>query len=133
MFAWSKAGLHAGHVRQVSAHELREMGTGGRAMAIVDVRSQSEYERVHIEGAVNIAVADLRTRYRELDPGLPTVLICSTGHRSSLGASILKQHGFSEVINAAGGMTGYSAAGYARECPVCFAPHGPHFLGSGQA
>jgi hydroxyacylglutathione hydrolase len=39
-------------------------------------------------------------------------LICSTGHRSSLGASILKMNGFQYVYNVAGGMTGYEAAGY---------------------
>jgi len=33
------------------------------------------------------------------------------------------------VINVAGGMSGYSAAGYAAECPVCVAPHVPAFLG----
>jgi hydroxyacylglutathione hydrolase len=33
------------------------------------------------------------------------------------------------VLNTAGGMTGYAAAGYGPECPVCVVPHGPHFLG----
>jgi rhodanese-related sulfurtransferase len=98
-------------------------------MVLVDVRAPGEYESLHIEGAINIPVADLRTRYEELEPNAPTVLICSTGNRSSIGASILKQHGFKEVFNASGGMTGYSAAGYAPECPVCFLPHGPTFLG----
>jgi rhodanese-related sulfurtransferase len=52
-------------------------------------------------------------------------VICNTGHRSSLGASILKQKGFKEVYNLAGGMTGYNAAGYGAECPMCVAPHVP--------
>ena len=43
-------------------------------------------------------------------------------------ASILKQHGFREVHNVAGGMTGYSAAGYARQCDVCENPHGSRFF-----
>ena len=64
------------------------------------------------------------------DPNLPTYLLCSTGNRSSLGASILKQKGFQNVNNVAGGITGYSAAGHAPECPVCFVPHGPRFSGS---
>jgi hypothetical protein len=44
-----------------------------------------------------------------------------------LGASILKQHGFKELHNLAGGMTGYSQAGYAEECMVCENPHGSRF------
>ena len=129
MFDWSKSGLPSGHIGQLSAKELHQMSTGASPFAIVDVRAPSEYQSFHIQGAVNIPVADLRTRYRELDPQIPTAVVCSTGHRSSLGASILKQHAFKEVHNVAGGMTGYSAAGFAPECPVCFVPHGPHFLG----
>jgi rhodanese-related sulfurtransferase len=96
-------------------------------MVLVDVRSPLEFEDGHIGGAVNIPAPDLRTRYNELDPGKPTFLVCSSGNRSSLGASLLKQHGFRELHNVAGGMTGYSKAGYAEECTVCENPHGSRF------
>lgn len=129
MFEWAKAGLPTDHVEQLSVEELHKMSTGDRKMVVVDVRAPREYEGFHIKGSLNIPAPDLRKRYKELDPNVPTVLICSTGHRSSLGASILKQHGFKRVFNAAGGMTGYSTAGYGPECPMCVAPHGPHFLG----
>jgi rhodanese-related sulfurtransferase len=129
MFAWSKSGLPSGHIGQLSSGELHEMSTDSNRFVIVDVRAPSEYHSFHIQGAVNIPVADLRTRHRELDLQMTIAVVCSTGHRSSLGASILKQHGFKDLRNVAGGMTGYSAAGYAPECPVCFVPHGPHFLG----
>jgi rhodanese-related sulfurtransferase len=43
------------------------------------------------------------------------VVICSTGSRSSLAASILAQKGFTNVKNAAGGLTGYLAAGFSLE------------------
>ncbi len=97
-------------------------------MAIVDVRTPREYDGLHIEGAINIPLPDLRTRYEELDPDTPTVLICGGGQRSSTGVSILKQHGFKHVFNVAGGMTGYSAAGYAMECSICALPHVSRFL-----
>ena len=129
MFEWSKAGLPAGHVGQVSMNELHEMSTGDQKVTIVDVRAPNEYQGFHIEGAVNIPAPDLRTKHRELDPSIPTVVMCSTGHRSSLSASILKQHGFKDVFNGAGGMTAYAASGYGPECPMCVIPHGPHFMG----
>jgi hypothetical protein len=56
--------------------------------------------------------------------------MCSSGRRSSLAASLLKQREFKDVLNLAGGMTGYSAAGYAPECKICAMPHGPKFLGN---
>jgi glyoxylase-like metal-dependent hydrolase (beta-lactamase superfamily II)/rhodanese-related sulfurtransferase len=129
MFEWAKAGLPTGHVGQLSVEELHTMSTGESEMTIIDVRAPTEYQGFHIQGAVNIPAPDLRTRYGELDADIPIAVICSTGHRSSLSASILKQHGFKNVFNAAGGMTAYSAAGYGPECPVCVVPHGPHFLG----
>jgi len=57
-------------------------------------------------------VTDLRERAAGLDPARPVVVMCRTGHRSSLGCSILKQKGFLNVYNAAGGITAYRAAGY---------------------
>ena len=129
MFAWATAGLPTGHVEQLSVEELHKMSTGKGKMVMTDVRAPREYEGFHIQGAINIPAPDLRRRYEELDPDVPTALVCSTGHRSSLGASILKQHGFKDVFNVGGGMTGYSATGYGPECPMCVAPHGPRFLG----
>jgi len=129
MQAWASAGLSIGHVKQLSFEELHRMSTGTRDMVLVDVRSESEYEASHVRGALNIPVPDLRTRYQELEPNAPTALICGVGIRSSLGASILKQHGFKQVFSVPGGMRGYSAAGYAPECPMCYVPHGSRFLG----
>ncbi|MFC1713353.1 rhodanese-like domain-containing protein [Candidatus Poribacteria bacterium] len=129
MLTWAMAGLPISHVHQLSTEELYNMGTGDHEMAIIDVRTPREYDNLHIEGAINIPLPDLRTRYEELDPDTTTALICGGGQRSSMGASILKQHGFRRVFNVAGGMTGYSAAGYATECPMCSLPHGSRFLG----
>jgi hydroxyacylglutathione hydrolase len=129
MFAWSRSGLPTSHVAQLSAEELHTLVTGQRRAAVVDVRTPKEFGGPHIDGAVNIHMPDVRERYRELDPNLPTVVVCGTGIRSSLAASILKQRGFREVLNVSGGMEGYTAAGFAPVCPVCFMPHGPRFLG----
>jgi rhodanese-related sulfurtransferase len=125
MFAWSKEGLPTQHVRQIGAAELHDMINRKQGLVLVDVRAVGEYEINHIKGAVNIPAPELRWRYKELDKNKPVILICSTGHRSSLGASLLKQRGFSDVYNVAGGMTGYGAAGFAPECPMCMAPHVP--------
>jgi glyoxylase-like metal-dependent hydrolase (beta-lactamase superfamily II) len=119
MFAWVTSGLRAAHVPQLSIPELHERISGGSPLVIIDVRASSEYEVFHIENSINIPVQDLRKRYSELDPEAEKVVICSTGHRSSMGCSILKLHGHSRVNNAAGGMTGYNAAGFGPECPIC--------------
>jgi len=125
MFAWAKAGLPTNHVKQLSAEEIHRMMTQGGKLSLVDVRAVGEFQTRHIKGAAHIPAPDLRHRHKELDKKRPVALICSTGHRSSLGAALLKQQGFDDVSNVAGGMTGYSAAGYSEACPLCVAPHVP--------
>ncbi|MFO8055035.1 MAG: rhodanese-like domain-containing protein, partial [Bacteroidales bacterium] len=112
---------------QISAEDLHEMVTGSEKFVLLDVRAPLEFEDEHIKGAINIPVADLRERYSELKKGDAIILLCSSGNRSSLGVSILGQHGFKNLHNVAGGMTGYSAAGYAKRCAVCQNPHGSRF------
>lgn len=129
MFEWAKAGFASGHVPQLSAPELNRRIAKGDGLVLVDVRSAGEFGAAHISGALHIPTPLLRSRYVELDPDRDIALVCSTGHRSSLAASILKQHGFSRIWNVAGGMTGFNAAGFAPECPLCVVPHGPRFLG----
>jgi len=130
MPAWAAAGLPTDAVPLMSTAELHDRICAGAPMVLVDVRGRGEFKSSHIPGAVNIPAPDLRTRHAELDPEQLAVVICSTGNRSSLAASILRQHGFRKIINVAGGMTGYSAAGHAAQCTVCENPHGSRYFAS---
>jgi hydroxyacylglutathione hydrolase len=112
MFSWYKAGLPTEHINQLSVQKLHEIVIKDSDFILVDVRTADEFGKFFIKGAINIPVQQLQTRYEELDKGKNIVLICKTGHRSSLGASILKQYDFQNVYNVAGGITGYINAGY---------------------
>ena len=122
MAAWTPAGLRTTALPLVSAQELYERLQASPDIALVDARTPQEFAAGHIEGARNIPAPDLRRRWRELEPGRPTYVICSSGNRSSLAASILAQHGFTTLFNVAGGMTGYSAARHSRRCRSCHSP-----------
>lgn len=128
MVAWATQGQRTANIHLVSAEGLHDRVTGTSSFVLLDVRAPLEFEDGSIAGAINIPAPDLRSRYKELDPEKPTFLVCSSGNRSSLAASILERHGFKEAHNVAGGMTGYSAAGYARQCAVCENPHGSRFF-----
>lgn len=128
MPAWLTSVSTTNSIFQLSTEELHDRVIGDNNFALVDVRAKAEYEENHIEGSINIETADLRTQHETLDSEKSIILICSSGNRSSLGSSILAQQGFMDIYNVAGGMTGYSAAGYTRECKVCSNPHGSrHF------
>ena len=127
MAGWVTKGYKTNFVTQISAEFLHDMVTGSEEFVLLDVRATQEFEDSHIERAINIPAADLRERHTELHEKDKIILICSSGNRSSLGVSILSQNGFKNLSNVAGGMTGYSAAGYARRCAVCQNPHGSRF------
>ena len=127
MPGWAVRGYRTNHISQISAEDLHEKIKGATQFILLDVRATQEFEDSHIEGAINIPVADLRERHTELNKEDAIIMICSSGNRSSLGVSILGQHGFTNLYNVAGGMTGYSAAGYTKRCAVCQVPHGSRF------
>ncbi len=77
--------------------EMRERIKNGDDMVILDTRSAKEYDAGHIEGAVNIAVDDIRENIGMLDPGKETILYCRSGYRAYLALRVLKNHGFSDV------------------------------------
>lgn len=69
---------------------------------ILDVRSPAEFRSGAYPGAKNIPVQELGNRLNELNPDKPLVIYCASGGRSGMAASLLKQAGFKEVVNAGG-------------------------------
>ncbi len=70
---------------------------------VVDVRTPAEFRDGSYPGAINIPLALLPLRLQELEPkDKPVVLFCASGARSAQGARLLKQAGFTDVINGGG-------------------------------
>lgn len=128
MFSWAVRGLPTRRLRLLSAPEASRVLSSGSGPQVLDVRARSEYDAFHLQGALNIPAPDLRLRHGELDPHGEYLVMCSTGQRSALAASILLSLGFENVSGFAGGMKGYGAASPAPECPLCPSPHGPMAL-----
>jgi hydroxyacylglutathione hydrolase len=112
MLSWNMAGFPAEHVTQLSAEELNHLMRSNEKATVVDVRAKQEFEALHIPGVLNIPFPDMRKRHTELPKDSTIALICGSGMRSSLAASILQRNGFKDIRNVAGGMSGYMAAGY---------------------
>ncbi len=70
---------------------------------IIDVRSTAEFADGAYPGAINIPLHVLPLKMNELGPkDTPIVLYCASGARSGQGMRLLKQNGFTDVINAGG-------------------------------
>ncbi len=67
---------------------------------IVDVRSPAEFAGGANPLSINIPLDSLEKALSRLDKSKPIVLCCASGGRSGMAASILKKHGFPDVVNA---------------------------------
>ena len=99
----------ASGVRTVAAAEAVEQ-LGGRT--IIDVRTPAETATGMLDGAVNIDIgaADFRDRIASLDRDGSYLLYCRTGNRSAQAASVMRDLGFTDVIDG-GGFDSLVAAG----------------------
>ena len=82
-------------------------GTSFDDMLVLDVRPESVYNQEHIDGAVNIPAAQLRSRISELPKNKTVMVHCFKGYTSYVAARILMQNGFENVLSYAGGWTYY--------------------------
>lgn len=71
---------------------------------IIDVRSLPEYEESHIPGVKLIPLDQLAQRLAEVPREGKVFVICRSGSRSSQAVAALREKGFANVYNAAGGM-----------------------------
>jgi sulfur-carrier protein adenylyltransferase/sulfurtransferase len=76
---------------------------------IVDVREPREFRIGHLEGAVNIPVAELASRLHEIPAGALPAFVCRSGARSLTACSIALRGGVAEAVNLEGGMLAWSA------------------------
>ena len=81
---------------------------------VVDVRSRSEFEGElgHVKGSMLVPLDELRSRVDEISSRRPVVLVCQTGKRSAMGATILRKAGLSRVANLAGGLVRWRELGF---------------------
>lgn len=82
----------------------------GDAVTLIDIRNPGERERGTIAGAIHIPMAQLRARLREVSTAKPIVVHCASGWRSSVAASLLREHGFENVADLAGGYNAWVRA-----------------------
>lgn len=71
---------------------------------VVDIRGTNERNLSHIAGTVHIPLGYLPQRLSELPQGKRIVIHCASGGRTPTAYSILREAGFSEVVDLEGGI-----------------------------
>lgn len=71
---------------------------------IVDVRTEKEFDKGHIDNAMNIPLSDFANFGNTLKKdGTQLYVHCQSGYRSAVAVSILRAKGFKNVCNIQGG------------------------------
>ncbi|MFZ4583624.1 MAG: MBL fold metallo-hydrolase [Acidimicrobiia bacterium] len=78
-------------------------------IVVIDVRGPGEFEFGAIPGALHIPLPELLARLDELDASAPTVVYCQSGVRSSIAASVMRAHGFTDVSDIIGGYASWAS------------------------
>jgi len=98
-----------------SLEQITPQQLAGEQLAVIDVRRKGEYESGHVPHARNIPLDELPQRIDEIDRTKPIAIICASGYRSSVAASLLARHGLAQIANVAGGTTAWVKSGLATE------------------
>ena len=111
---WVGAGLPVETTGAMTVDELAgALGGDPEAVPFVlDVRQASEFAAGHVLGARHLTAGSLPDELASLPRDKPIAVMCASGYRSSVAASLLDGAGFENVAWVADGVPAWQAAGY---------------------
>ena len=82
-------------------------------LQIVDVREQAEWDRGRIPGSIHVPYHDIDALPAGIDPALPVAVVCASGQRAAVAASLLARFGAARVVHVVdGGVGTWERAGH---------------------
>jgi glyoxylase-like metal-dependent hydrolase (beta-lactamase superfamily II)/rhodanese-related sulfurtransferase len=110
MTSWRIEQKEVEAIERIDVDGLHERRDG---VQILDVREQSEWDEVHIPGSIHLPYHDIHAVPAELDAERPVAVICGSGRRSVVAASLLQRYGRKDVIHVVeGGVGTWAKKGY---------------------
>lgn len=102
---WIDAGEKVDRLEELSANDFADFYHKNQHVALVDTRKESEYNTLHLTGAMNKPLDFIYREMKGLDKNEAYYLHCKSGYRSVIAASIMARNGFEKIINIKGGFT----------------------------
>lgn len=111
--AWVAGGAEFGHVQAVDARSVHARCEEAHPdWTLLDVRGLPEVRKERIAGSRHIYVGELPTKLAGLDPRAAYTVMCASGARATIAASVLRRAGFERVDVFLGSMGAWKAADY---------------------
>lgn len=108
--AWKAAALPVGSFERIDIDTLYKRWTQHSGMAIVDVRRDDEWREGHIPDALHLHIGELPQHLDEVPRNRPVTVICQSGYRAEIAASMIAATG-REVIAVQGGVPDWKDRG----------------------
>ncbi|HSG86391.1 MAG TPA: rhodanese-like domain-containing protein [Candidatus Limnocylindrales bacterium] len=106
--AWEASGRRVRTYPTVRMRELHAAWARGERPRIIDVRQPAEWaEEGILPGSEQVFVGDLPARVGSLAPSPEAWVVCVSGYRAAIGASLLDAAGIPVRLVAAGGVVGW--------------------------
>ncbi len=109
MTSWREERRPVGQMARLRAEDLPSRLAADPSLQVLDVREQGEWDAGRIPGSVHAPYHDIRGIPDGIDPARPVAVVCASGQRSSVGASLLMRAGAAEVIHVVDGGVGTCA------------------------
>jgi hydroxyacylglutathione hydrolase len=118
MTTWREEQRPTQSIERMTVTDLHERWEGGAGVQVLDVRERSEWERGHVPDSLFVPYHGITELPAGADPARPLAVICSSGQRSAVGASLVQRHGAVDVIHVVdGGVPEWERNGWPIESP----------------
>jgi hydroxyacylglutathione hydrolase len=107
----STTGAKLEHLEFVDAATVRKrLNANKKDWDLLDVRSKNEFDKGHIDGAIHKYIGHIKDGLKDLNSKKSYTVMCGSGARATIAASILKANNFDRVDVFLGSMGAWQAA-----------------------
>jgi glyoxylase-like metal-dependent hydrolase (beta-lactamase superfamily II)/rhodanese-related sulfurtransferase len=111
MTSWRQEKREVARIERLPLAELADRD----GLQILDVREQSEWDEGHIPGSVLMPWHDIDGLPPGLDPSRPVAVVCGSGQRSAVAASLIQRYGGQAIHVIEGGVPAWARLGHPLE------------------
>ncbi len=123
--SWKAAALPTEQFEMIDVDTLYKRWSQRTNLTVIDVRRDDEWKEGHIPDALHLHIGDLPQHLDEVPRNQPVAVICRTGHRAEMAASIIVATGREVIVVGGGGVPDWAERGY----PITtedITPHAAH-------
>ncbi|MDP2711224.1 MAG: MBL fold metallo-hydrolase [Solirubrobacteraceae bacterium] len=110
MTSWREERRPVGQIERLAIGDLPARAD---RLQILDVRERAEWDAGRIPGSTHVPYHDIDAIPDGIDPARPVAVVCASGQRAAVAASLLARHGAEHVVHVVdGGVGAWERAGH---------------------